>query len=247
MGGTQSKNTASVINEIAVKVTMDSIMSCTTVATQSQLMELKNITGDVTISDVTMTMGTSLDVECIMEADKQNQINSQIANAIAQHAEAKGQAVLSALGNTKSEVVADIKNKLSNNIDANTRQELSAQIDQVQKVGVENVGGSVVIQDMSFEQSAQIVAKALMKTKAYSQVINETAAKIDQVTKTEEENPIAGIIDSIGGVIGQVGNAISKIFQGPVLIIAALVLGMIGIYIVIKLARAAFEKKPKQI
>lgn len=236
MGGTQSKNTASVLNDIAVNVAMDSVMSCTVAATQSQLLELKNIEGDVTISGVSMLQGSSVDANCVMQADKQNEIASSIANALAQHAEAKGQAVVSALGNTKSQVVSNITNKLTNNINANTKVEFVTQIDQIQKVGVENVSGNVVIQNMSFEQSAQLVAKALMKTRAYSEVINETAAKIDQATKTEEENPIAGIIDSVGGVIDSVGGALSKVFQGPVLIIAAVILGVIAIFVVIKLA-----------
>jgi hypothetical protein len=36
-----------------------------------------------------------------------------------------------------------------------------------------------------------------MKTTAYSSVINDTATKIDQVSKSEEENPIAGIISAV--------------------------------------------------
>lgn len=235
MGGTQSKNTATILNDIAVNVSMDSIMSCTVAATQSQLIELKNIEGDVTISDLSMLQGNSIDVNCIMESDKQNQISSSISNAIAQYAETKGQAALSALGNTKSQVATNINNRLTNSINANTKQELTAQVDQIQTIGVENVRGNVVIQNMSLEQSAQLVAKALMKTKTFSEVINETAAKIDQATKTEEKNPIAGIIDSLGGVVGKFGDAISDIFQGPILIIGALLLGVIGFFIVMKL------------
>ena len=242
MGGTQSRSTTDILNEMAINVSMDSIMSCTSVATQQQLIELENIEGNVVISDVSMKQGASIDMSCVMKSEKQNQIATDVANAIAQHAESKGQAALSALGNTKSIASANIKTEIQQNITANTEVEMSAHIEQIQKIGVANVSGSVVIKNVSMEQSAEIVARALMQSSAYSSVINESATKIDQVTQSEEENPIAGIIDSVGGVIGEVGGAISGVFTAPILMIGALLLGLIALFVVIRFAFNIFKK-----
>ena len=229
MGGQQSKNTSEVITDISVNVAMDSIMTCTTSASQSQLLSLQNVRGNVTISDVSMKQGASISTTCVMDANKQNEIAGAVSSAISQHAEAKGQAVVSALGRTRSEVESKIYNKLTNNISAITSMELNSQIKQIQAVTAENIGGNVVVANLSMEQSAELVARALMKTQSYSSVINETAQAIDQVTKTEEENPIAGIISSVGDMMG-------KMFSAPVLMIGALLLGVIAIFVVIKLA-----------
>lgn len=225
--GNKSSTSLSVCNDLAVNVSMDSIMSCSSAATQQQLIELKDVKGNVNISGVSMTQGASVNMSCVMDSVKQNEIAMKVSNALAQQAEASGQAVLSALGNTKANASANIHNKIMTNISANTTMEMSASVNQTQAITVANVGGNVVIANVSMEQGAQVIAQGLMKTQAYASVINEVATAMDQKSKSEEKNPIATVIDSIGKAVGTVMSA-------PILIFGGLIVGALVLFVLIK-------------
>jgi hypothetical protein len=222
-GGTSSKTTAQVLTEASTQVTADSILSCATVATQEQMIGFYNVQGNVTISNVDMSQGVAVSLSCVMEATKQADIASKVADAIAQTAESKGQAVLSAFGNTRSEASTNIQNQIMSNISANTSQELNVNVSQQQSITAANVGGNVVMTNVTMEQSSSIIAAALMKTSTYSQVINESAAKMDQKSSTEEKNPLADVIKALGGI-----------FTLPIIIIGGIILGIVLIFVIIK-------------
>jgi hypothetical protein len=223
MGGVSSKTTVDVLNEICTQVTMDSMMDCSGVATQDQMVSFQNVKGDVNISNVNMTQGVAVDLNCVMSANKQSDIADKVAAAIAQNADSKGQAVLSLFGNTKADATSNVKNQLMSRISANTSQELTAQINQQQTIVAANVGGSVVMTNVSMDQSARLVASSLMKTATYSAVINDSASKMDQKASSEEKNPIAEMIKAVG-----------SIFSIPVLILGGLVLGIVLVFVMIK-------------
>lgn len=227
MGGTTSKSTFQQLTDISTDVTTKTIMSCSTAATQNQMISLQNVKGDVNISGVNMNQGASINMSCIMSTDMQSQISTQVAAAIAQTAESKGQAVLSALGRTKSEAQTNIQTMIRNNITNVTQSDISASISQSQSITAANVGGNVVIANVSMEQSAKIVAQALMSTSAYQVAINDSATKMDQSSKSTEENPVAGIIKSIG-------SAISSVMSAPIMIIGGIILFIVLIIIIFK-------------
>jgi len=194
MGGVSSKTTVDVLNEICTQVTMDSMMECSGVATQDQMIAFQNIKGDVTISNVNMSQGVAVDLTCLMTANKQSDIADKVAAAIGQNADSKGQAFLSLFGNTKADATSNLKNQIMNRLSATTTEELKAQINQQQAIVAANVGGTVVMRNVSMDQSAKMVASSLMKTATYSSVINESANKMDQKSSAEEKNPIAEMI-----------------------------------------------------
>ncbi len=200
MGGTVSKTTVDSLNEISIRAITDSILNCQSSATQTQLVDLQDIVGNITISDVNFTQGSNVDLNCVLDSNKKNEIAQKVAEAIVQSTESKGQAALSAIGNTKAEAVTGIKNKLLNEISAQTKQEIQANIEQRQGIKAKNIDGNLIIGNVSMNQSAEMVSTAMTKSTAFSKVINETAKAIDQKAKTEEENPIASIVNSIGGL-----------------------------------------------
>jgi len=229
MGGTSSKSTSETLTTLSTNVAMDTVSSCITAATQSQLISLRDISGDVTISNTTLTQGTSMNIACVMESTKQNEIAAAISEAIASYAESKGESVLSALGSTRSEVSTKIKNEIINNISATTTQELETNMSQTQSITAQNIDGNVVISNLTMEQSAKLTLTSLLKTSVYSSVINSTATAIDQSSKTTEKSTLANIIDSIG-------SAWKGILSSPVLIalVVAVVLALgAGVYILV--------------
>jgi hypothetical protein len=218
--GIRSKSTVEVLNDLCTKVTADSILTCTHVASEKELVEINNVTGNVNLSHIDLQQAVSVDIDCTMKATKQSEIADKVAEAIVQTAEAKGQAFLSLFGNTRSEAVSNLTNKIKNTISAKTSEELKARITQEQTVHVHNVEGNVVVTDVNMRQGATQVAKALMKTTTFSKVINDSASKIDQKSATEDKNPIAEIIKSI--------------FQAPVLLLGGIVLGIVLLIILFK-------------
>lgn len=219
MGGTQSKTTAELLTEACVNASMDSIMKCANSATQSQLISLNNIKGDVTISGTSFTQGASINMQCLMDSKKQAEISNAVSNAIVQSADSQGQAVLSALGNTKAEATSNITNKLTTNISSNTSIEVTNNISQNQAISAANIGGSVVIKDVQMNQSASIVAKALMQSTAYSSVINESATKMDQTSKSKETTIFSEIGKMLGNLI-----SIPVMIGGAILIVIILLI-----------------------
>ncbi len=217
MGGTQSKNTSEVLTEIGTDIAMESAMKCTSSATQQQLLEFGKIAGDFTLSDASFKQGASIDMQCMMDNSTQADIASKLGNQVAQVASSKGQAALSALGNTKSQVSSNIKNKIMNNISNTTTQEMINSINQTQKIGAQEVGGSVVIQNLDMDQSANIIAKGLMESESYNSVIQEAATAIDQASSTEETT----IMDSIFGSFSKtmIASAIIAAVVGIVIIV----------------------------
>lgn len=219
--GPSSKTTVEVLNDICTQVTMDTIMKCTAVATQEQMIALK-AKGDITISDVGMSQGVSINMNCVMQADKQNEIKDKVSAAITQNADSKGQAFLSLFGNTKADAIANIKNKLTNTVTANDELDFKTQLSQQQTISAE-AGGNIIMANISMDQSAKIAASALMKTATYSTVINESANKMDQKASSEDKNPIAEMIKAVG-----------SIFSIPVLILGGIVLAVVLVFVMIK-------------
>lgn len=197
IGGTSSKTTAQILNDIAVNATMNSIQSCATVASSNQMIALNNIKGNVTITGTTLSQGSSIDMSCVMHADKTADISNSVASAISQYADSQGQAVLSALGSTKAEATTNISNRFQNNINANTELDVNNNISQNQSITAANVGGNVVIANVTLQQSSKIVAHSLMQSTAFASVINDSATKMDQSSKAKETTIIDSIVNGI--------------------------------------------------
>ena len=106
MGAGQSKSasTSETVTNIATEIIMKHSLECIISANQSQLLKVKNVSGDVHFDGGTFSQGSSLDVKCIMSLDKQTNIVNDISSALSQYAEAKGETVLSALGGSAANI-----------------------------------------------------------------------------------------------------------------------------------------------
>lgn len=233
-------STANQLTEIATNVAMITANKCITAASQSQLLSIKGIKGDVVLGDTSMSQGYSVNVKCLMTAEKQAELSSNISSAFTQFAESKGESVLSALGGTSSEVGTNIHNKLTSNIDASSYSELSTKLIQQQELSVEDVDGNVVMKGVTLDQQAKLVAESVIDSKAYTSTINDLAFTIDQTAIKEDKSPLANIIgetwEGVGGAITGVGGLFSK----PGFIIAIIVIFVIiliggGLFLYFKL------------
>jgi len=225
MGGTHSTSTSSLLNSLAVNASTSTIMQCATAATQEELVQVQNVAGNVNISNVSMNQGATINLQCVMQTNTTTDIASAVSDAITQYANSQGQAVLSALGNTTSEVKSNIQNKITSNINQTTSQQMSANITQQQGITAANIGGNVTISNITMDQSAQVFASALMNTTAFASVINSVANTIDQTSASKETT----IFDSIAQALG-------TLLSTPIYLIGAGLLGVVAIFVIIKIA-----------
>lgn len=200
VGGSKSSSSAELLNQIAISATQSIISRCVTQATQQQLLSVKNVAGNVSMSGVSMSQGASVDVKCMMTAQVQSAIQNQIANDIAQYAQSQSEAFIGALGQSIAEAKVNIQNRLSLAVNQSTLQESFNAAIQDQQIEVANVGGNVIMKDISMAQSLQLTAETLINGTAYSTVINDIANAVDQTTDAKQTNPIAELIDSVGGI-----------------------------------------------
>ena len=161
MGQGGSKTTSEVLTGIAVDVAQSSLTRCVQSATQSQLIAVKNVVGDVNISGIKFAQGAAIKMECVTNIETNSQIQETLSNEIAQWASSEGVAVLSALGGNVAMARSIVRGILTANVKMDTASESIMQAMQKQKLIVANVGGSVVISDISMSQGLDIGAKAL--------------------------------------------------------------------------------------
>lgn len=200
MGGTESKTTVDVLNEMSVDVAQKSVGRCTASTTQAQRIKFGYVGGDFVLKDTTMKQEAALNFKCAMSAAKQSEIQGEIANKIAQFAAAKGPAVLGALGSSTAHAAANIKNKFATTVNTSTLQESVTASRQLQEVGATHVAGDVVIANLDMEQGAKVVAEAIISDRQYQSVIQSAATAIDQRSKAVTTNPVADMIGAIGGI-----------------------------------------------
>ena len=81
MGGTSSKTTVDILNSVAVSASMRTVQSCTTAASQNQLIQLQAV-GDVTLGDINQNQGVSVNTECLFSTAKKNEMAASMSNDI---------------------------------------------------------------------------------------------------------------------------------------------------------------------
>lgn len=225
----QSVSTSQTVTNIATEVIMKHSLECIISANQSQLVNVSNVSGDVHFDGGTFSQGSSLDVKCIMSLDKQTNMVNDISSALSQYAESKGESILSALGGSAAIIKNNIFTEFKNSLKDISETSFVNTLTQVQEIKVANVGGDVVMKDISMDQQAKMVAETLLSSKAYNDVLNAFASKVDQVAIKEDVNPITNVLGGVGGVVKDTGSALGGIFSSPVAIIAIIVIVIIAI------------------
>lgn len=203
MGGTVSQCSIDVLNDIAISATQKHVARCVTNATQEQRIRFSKISGTVILGDINMTQGMSVDLKCVLSSHSQSKIVNQIANDIAQKAEAQGIAGLSALGSTRSEVTTTIENRIKVHVEQTSVQEQMTNLLQKQTFVVHDVmsTGTWIAGNLNMNQTGKVISKTLITSTALSTGIQEVSNVIDQQAKSEEVHPLKFLTDFLGKAI----------------------------------------------
>lgn len=193
MGGTQSSvSHYEALSSTSMSASMQTIQSCTTAASQSQIIQLV-AAGNITVGDITQVQGVSIDTQCLFSADKTNTMASDISNAIVNNLEASGSGMTSVVANTRTEAVTKIKNELVVAINMDSVQNSVASTMQNQTVSI-NSGGTIIAGNISQTQTASLIAKTIMKSTSVNSIIQDIANKADNKLKSEQKSALAGIL-----------------------------------------------------
>lgn len=148
-----------------------------------------------------MKQGMSVDMSCALSNQMQANLQGQIASEIAQYAQSQGIAMLSALGRTLSEAETNITQIFQARAKQTNLQEAVMQNLQQQEISVGQTGGNVVIKSITMEQSAEVVAQAIISSSGIAEAISDIANKIDQKAETEETGPLDTFFGMIKSVV----------------------------------------------
>lgn len=215
MGASKSKSTVEKITTVATDVVNKNIQRCVVSATQSQLIKITDVHGDVDLTGVKQKQGVSIDMKCIFSNKMQTDIQNDIAATIAQQAQAKSGDITSAPGGSSSSTATNIKNIFTNNIHNESLSEQVSSSLQQQTVMVSGVDGNVVAAGLSQTQGSEIIAKAMIDTAQYTGALTKVAESIDTASKAES----VGIFNSLFGMFGNMYTVLGILFVLIVLVV----------------------------
>jgi hypothetical protein len=195
-GGSKAQSTIKQLNAIAMNVVNKNVQSCIGTAMQSQLIKVRGVTGDVRISGIKQRQGATVNMKCVFTTENQTDIQNEISQHIANFVSAKGGDITGGATNTSQYM--NIKNIFNTSIHNETVSKQVASTLQTQTLSAEDIDGSLIIGDIDQQQTANIIAEAIVNSSQYSGVLNNIATQLDAQTDTEG----GGIFTSMFGMIG---------------------------------------------
>ena len=233
MGGSSSKTTYQQLTDIGINVANSQVQKCTASVSQSQLNQVQGVKGDVIIGKISQKQGAQVDLKCVFSANTQNDIQTKLAQEITQFAQSKGGDITAGFGRSSSEANTNIKNIFKINVNNETVHASVSNIMQTMTNSYKDIGGNLVIEGIDQDQSAQNVAKAMMKSSQYSGALLDISTKIDQGAKSQGGGIFTNMFDMIGGIVGDL--------KGVILAIALAVAVVVGAGILIYGGKKAYD------
>jgi hypothetical protein len=209
----KSTTTIKQLNEVATEAITKNIQSCVVSATQDQLVKIQNTGGDVKIRSLNQKQGSTVDSKCLFSTKTQNDIQDQVAEKIDSVVKAKGGLFAS---NSKQNI--DIKNLFKTSINNETVASQVSGTMQKQTVQIVDTDGSVIIGNMNQEQTAQVIAEAIINSGQYSEVLNGIATKIDAKAEAESSGIFGSLFGGIFIAVILVGLGVAIYKGGPPLL-----------------------------
>jgi len=199
MGGSSSKSTITKITDIAFNAVNKNVQSCVGSASQTQLIKVQNVHGDVNLSGTNQKQGVSINMKCIFSNDMQNQIQTQIASAITNQSKSMS-GDFTAVAKSSSDTETTIKNILRTSIHNETLSEQVASSIQAQTLSLSDVGGSVTAIGFSQEQGAKVVSQAIVDTSQYTGALHKISDHIDSKAEAESKGVFNSMFDMLGSL-----------------------------------------------
>ncbi len=236
-GGSKQSTLNDVATSIASSVLAENLQSCVTVGDAVQEICVNGASGNVNISGNSMSLSLKINVNCQQSQQQITNIQNAITNQLSSEATQKNEALLGAFNSLAKEknfndTKSYIKSAVSNSVTSKMVNELLNKLAAKQSICVNDSSGNININNNKMALAMDAVASAAQSMLQDTQLATDLKAKSDVVASQVQANPISEAIDSVGGVIGQIGSIISSTYS--------MLFGMVILVIVIVAVIAMF-------
>lgn len=235
MGGGGSKQTmySEVVTNIMTNVTSKAMQNCTNITEVEQGINIEGSHG-VKISGNTFKQSVKVTISCEQKKEDIIDIQNEITNEIMKNSETSSQAVLSGLNalmgqEDETDIKSFIESNVQTDITLETMQEIINKVNQKQVI---NITGSTEVEmtNNTFDQAGEIVSSTMNEVFNNTSLVNKIKSQETTSAKTTSENPVAGIIDSVGGAIGNIFGGLFTAAMMPFVFLGAIILIFVIIF-----------------
>ncbi len=231
LGGSKASNRVDVLNQTMTAVLTRSIMRCTT---QSVITQRINISGSGNvINGVTMRSAFKLSSSCSQDSSSIQKIRDEVETAIKQKAESESIALIGALGNSKAESEANLRNLIGKNITAETINEIVQRTNTEQ--GLDISGSNNIVKNITQEILVDLMFQNAQDVLSSSDLSTALKNAADQDALAKQTNPLQFVADMFKTWV----DGMVSLFGGPLYLIAFIIAIVVGIFILQKLRSAS--------
>ena len=222
MGNDSSSTATTTIDtSIAVKALAETIMNCTSNVQAGQSFIISG-NGNI-VSNSTQVQALSFNAECTQTSQNIADLQSKISAAIAQVASTQTQAVMSAISaGSSSDTNTNIRNDVSQNITQRTIQNIISNVTAQQSLIIS--GNNNVVSGFTQNQTLSVVTTACQNAINSLKSVVDMKTAVDQDSKNEQKDPIAGMINAVGGIVNSIMTGMATMTGIVVLTIGAVLI-----------------------
>lgn len=246
MGGSSSKSTSKVITENVANTILQKAQSAGGSSVTKQDVYIKNSSWFSFGNKITVRQHASTSIVSITQTDFSSALKSAIQNTLTAKTGSTDGGIFST-SSASSATYSEIKNLNTSNTQFSDIQTTFAKMQSDQKAVIDNSSVVAINSGIEILQDTDMLVSAISKNTTINSFIVDAANKIDSIAKSETKNPIATIIDSVGGIISGIFSGVAMMWFGFILLIVAMV--YIGYKLITTLVRGydtpAQKRRPK--
>jgi hypothetical protein len=236
MGASVSTNSAKVVVNAVSKIASQIVQTSNISQSASQIISVTNVTGDVIISGNRMSQKVNINMSALLDAMSTEQAQQNLATELAQQAKSLTSGLnigqLSVASNSMDTLVQasiDLVSKIG--------QTCSSLANQSQQIYVENVVGSVRIENNVQEQITEIIQNCVGHAVANDTAIQDITTRLSQSASATSAGlsewalvALAALVIGVPVIGGVVGGVVFLKYIFPILLIAGVVAIIVYFY-----------------
>jgi hypothetical protein len=190
MGASTSKVEVNKMMDIASKILNDTIAENSSSIQQNQRIEIKEVKGDVNISNINWSQFAQIDMKALASSKVNNEITQQLTEALTAQATATSEALSLSVNNSQN--LSNLTTKLSSEIANKFTQTCSQHTEQNQEIIIGIAGSNVNITAVNWDQYAKQAIECTLNAIAKSATVAEVESIIDVGATAEGKGLLSG-------------------------------------------------------
>jgi uncharacterized membrane protein len=199
MGNTRSRTEVNRTVDALFSVVNNTAQDCSSNLTQQQVDRIVNNTGSVTITDSNYEQFAAVDVQCLLTAKTQNDIQAKLIDQVKQQSEAISQQFQ--LSGAEATAVTNLLTQISLEITNNFASNCPAAILQEQGVDIANNAGNIVFRAIRRNQVANVLRSCSASADNVNAIKGEIQTIVDQTARAKTENFLSGLLQLLAIIL----------------------------------------------